>query len=131
MIDLLLEDLVEVGDARKYLPGQPDRRTVYRFLAGQGTGGVTLESVKCGGKRFTSRQAIVRFIAAQNQRRETAPTAETVPRERSPQQEQLAAPVARLAAAGIIPTKNPRRGGHTAGLTQAPRSPQGTKGPDL
>jgi hypothetical protein len=125
---LLLEDLVEVGDARKYLPGQPDRRTVYRYLAGQGTGGVALESVKCGGKRFTSRQAIVRFIAAQNQRRETAPAAgQAAPRQRSPQQEQLAAPVARLAAAGIIPTKkNPRSGGHSAGLTQAPNASRKT-----
>lgn len=63
MPDLLQEELLPFALAIRSLPGTPHVSTGYRY-AMQGIRGVVLETVKVGGKRFTSRQAIMRFIAA-------------------------------------------------------------------
>lgn len=64
MIDVLNEDMVALDDARKLMPGDPDRATLYRWALGPGSHGVRLETVKVGRKRFTSKQAIQRFAEA-------------------------------------------------------------------
>lgn len=64
MIDVLSEDVLPLADAKKLLPGRPDRSTIYRWALGGGSHGVKLQSAKVGRKRFTSRQAIQRFVEA-------------------------------------------------------------------
>jgi hypothetical protein len=63
-IQVLEEDVVPLEDAKKLLPGRPDRSTIYRWALGSGSYGVKLESAKVGRKRFTSAQAIQRFVEA-------------------------------------------------------------------
>jgi len=65
MIDTTIEQLVSFDDAADYLPSNPHRATVWRWSQ-RGVRGVRLESVLVGGKRFTSREAIDRFLAASN-----------------------------------------------------------------
>src|SRR5947208_1991902 len=57
------ESLVTFADARQYIPGRPHVSQVYRW-AMRGLRGVRLEWVQVGGRRFTSREAIDRFISA-------------------------------------------------------------------
>lgn len=67
-IDTALETLVSFGDSRTAFPG--DRRlslaTLHRWRL-HGVRGVRLETILVGGLRYTSREAIERFIAAQNE----------------------------------------------------------------
>lgn len=102
MIDILSEDLIRLEDAKKILPGRPDRATIYRWALGKGTHGVRLESVKCGGRaRFTSKQACQRFVEAVTaaaDKREAPPAVRTS-RQR---QQDAAAAAKRLKAAGIL-----------------------------
>jgi hypothetical protein len=64
LINVESEKLLSITEAAKLVPGrEASRNTVYRWLL-KGLRGVRLESVKCGGGRFTSREAIYRFIAA-------------------------------------------------------------------
>jgi len=63
------EDLLPLSAASSLLPGNPTSGTIARWaLKGVGTERVRLESILVGGRRFTSRQAIARFIAARSQR---------------------------------------------------------------
>lgn len=67
MIDVESETLVQFPEARSAFPG--DRRhslaTLHRWRL-RGVRGVKLETVLIGGLRYTSKEAIARFIAAQN-----------------------------------------------------------------
>lgn len=63
-IQVLEEDVLRLDDAKKLLPGRPDRSTVYRWALGPGSHGVRLESFKVGRRRFTTKQAIQRFVEA-------------------------------------------------------------------
>ena len=67
-IDCELETIISFADARSAFPGI-DRRlslaTLHRWRL-TGVRGVRLQTVLIGGLRYTSREAIVRFIAAQN-----------------------------------------------------------------
>jgi hypothetical protein len=67
MIDVESETLVQFPDARSAFPG--DRRislaTLHRWRQ-KGVRGVKLETKLIGGFRYTSREAIARFIEAQN-----------------------------------------------------------------
>lgn len=67
-IDVQTETVVSFSDARSAVPGI-DRRvslaTLHRWRL-NGVRGVKLETVLIGGLRYTSREAIVRFIALQN-----------------------------------------------------------------
>lgn len=96
-IDIDLENLVPFSDARTAFPG--DKRlslaTLHRWRI-KGVRGVRLETVLIGGLRYTSREAISRFIAAQNA--ETTPEAAISLEQRKRQAE--AAQVA-LAKAGV------------------------------
>ena len=66
-IDTALETLLTFADARTAFPG--DRRlslaTMHRWRE-RGVRGVRLETLLIGGHRYTSREAIDRFITAQN-----------------------------------------------------------------
>ena len=68
MIDTQTETIIAFSDARTAVPGI-DRRlslaTLHRWRL-NGVRGVKLETVLIGGMRYTSREAIARFIAAQN-----------------------------------------------------------------
>ena len=66
-IDCELETLMTFDEARTAFPG--DRRlslaTLHRWRL-HGVRGVKLETLLIGGLRYTSREAIARFITAQN-----------------------------------------------------------------
>ena len=63
MANLLEEDLVRFTAGIRSLPGRPHVSTGYRFIT-RGCRGVFLESILVGGRRFTSRQALLRFVDA-------------------------------------------------------------------
>ena len=63
MIDTTSEDLISFSDATQLIPGHPHLSQVYRW-ATRGLRGVKLEFVRCGGRRYTSREALARFYAA-------------------------------------------------------------------
>jgi hypothetical protein len=63
MIDLSSEVLVPLNKVR--VPGRPSLATRWRWTA-VGVRGVRLESIMVGGQRFTTEQAVNRFIAALN-----------------------------------------------------------------
>ena len=72
MIDHEVEDLIPFETCGQLIPGRPTRCTLFRW-AFKGIRGATLETLVCGHKRFTSREAIARFIAAQNATETPAP----------------------------------------------------------
>ena len=88
MIDISAEQLIAVNKAHAYIPGRPHRSTVWRWLL-RGVGGQKLETVIVGGRRFTSREAIERFVSRR-----------TAPGEPTPQDNRRRA--ARIAAADRI-----------------------------
>jgi hypothetical protein len=73
MIDLLTETIFPVSEAPKHIPGRPSKASCWRWVL-QGVGGVKLESAVIGGKRFTSHEAIQRFVD-----RRTAATDDNAP----------------------------------------------------
>ena len=76
MIDRGKEFLLAPVQACKEFPGGISLPTYFRYIGPHGVRGVQLESFLCGGKRWTSKEAIDRFIAAQNPD-ETSPPAIT------------------------------------------------------
>lgn len=65
MIDPATEELIPFQQAGRRIPGNPSVCALHRWRL-SGVRGAKLESLLCGGKRFTSAEAIQRFIAAQN-----------------------------------------------------------------
>ena len=65
MIDLSTETLIPWQQVAKYVPGQPHVSTLHRWRL-RGVRGIRLETLLIGGKRFSSREAITRFIVALN-----------------------------------------------------------------
>ena len=65
MIDLSTETLVPWQQAAKFIPGDPHISTLHRWRL-RGVRGKKLETLLVGGKRFSSREAITRFIVALN-----------------------------------------------------------------
>lgn len=61
MIDMATEQLIPITDAPKHIPGRPALMTVYRWMK-RGVSGVRLESLRIGGRRFTSMEALSRFF---------------------------------------------------------------------
>lgn len=97
MIDIYTEDLVRVPtEAAKHIPGRPNPSTVWRWYK-RGVRGVRLETVVVGGKRFTSLQAIRRFIERSTAAADGTPTVST-PKARA---RQIAQAERELDAAGI------------------------------
>ncbi len=64
-IDLSRETAIPFSQAPKYIPGRPHLSTAHRWRL-HGVRGVKLETFLCGGRRFTTAQAIERFIAQLN-----------------------------------------------------------------
>ena len=56
MIDLQTEQIVPIAKVPKHLPHRPNLSTVYRWI-----GAGALETVKIGGRVFTSLEALGRF----------------------------------------------------------------------
>ncbi len=67
-IDIDREELLTVVEAAKVTPRRPSARTIWRWLE-HGCRGVVLESVLIGGRRFTTREAIERFLRRVNDSR--------------------------------------------------------------
>ncbi|HUQ69063.1 MAG TPA: DUF1580 domain-containing protein [Planctomycetaceae bacterium] len=61
MIDVLHEELIRIEDAAAHIPSRPSRASVWRWIL-RGVRGRQLESTMVGGRRFTSREAIERFL---------------------------------------------------------------------
>lgn len=55
------EDLVPVNQAAGLFPVRPAPATLWRWIL-RGSRGVRLETLMIGGRRFTSRAAVARFI---------------------------------------------------------------------
>jgi hypothetical protein len=70
MIDVSRETMMPLSKAR--FPGRPHVATVWRW-AMRGVRGVQLESLLCGGVRYTSEEAVARFIALLNEHEPPAP----------------------------------------------------------
>lgn len=65
MIDHESEQLLSMTAAAKLLPGRPNVATLWRWRT-SGCRGHRLETILFGGRRYTSREAIARFLAAIN-----------------------------------------------------------------
>jgi len=83
MIDLSTETIFPVSEAPEHIPGRPSKASVWRWVL-TGVGGIKLESILIGGKRFTSAESIQRFC----DRRTAAADGDTPPVRTSRQREQ-------------------------------------------
>ncbi len=63
MIDFLMEVPIPIRSAPSEFPNRPGLSTVWRYTL-KGIRGKLLESAMIGGRRYTSREAIQRFLAA-------------------------------------------------------------------
>lgn len=61
LTDLFSESPLSLSAAAKLLPGRPHISTVWRF-AQKGVRGVRLETIVSGGRRFTTHEALERFV---------------------------------------------------------------------
>jgi len=61
MIDSSTEQLLTVKEATKFFPNRPSIPSVWRWML-KGCKGVILESMRIGGRRYTRREACVRFL---------------------------------------------------------------------
>ncbi len=95
-IDIESETVISLGAAcREFPPNGRSNATMARYIQ-KGIRGVKLETVKIGGRRYTSREAIARFITAQNAA--DAPQVAITPQQRRKQAE---AARAELRKAGV------------------------------
>lgn len=62
-VDFSCETPVSITEASAYVPGHPHVATLWRWIL-RGVRGVRLESFVRGGRRFTTCEAIERFIQA-------------------------------------------------------------------
>lgn len=60
-IDIRQETLIPLHEAPQHIPGRPNLSTLYRWFQ-RGARGARLETIVAGTKRFTSIEAIERFI---------------------------------------------------------------------
>ena len=72
MIDASTETLIRFQEAGRRIPGNPSVCALHRWRL-NGVRGAKLETLLCGGKRFTSNEAIQRFIAEQNRDEPSTP----------------------------------------------------------
>jgi hypothetical protein len=80
-IDIETEWLLSLSEAAKELPGRPHISTLHRWRL-RGVRGVKLDTVLVGGRRFTSREALVRFTDRINSGEAKAVTGHRTVRER-------------------------------------------------
>lgn len=92
----LNESLFTLKAAAKLLPGHPHYATLFRW-AQRGCRGIRLETILVGGIRYTSREALDRFIAACSGLSAPVPIVATSKQ----RQRQIAAAKRELEAAGL------------------------------
>jgi Protein of unknown function (DUF1580) len=63
VIDILKEQLLSLDEASRQLHGRPHRSSLDRWIH-HGVRGRRLETVLIGGRRYTSQQALQRFVTA-------------------------------------------------------------------
>jgi len=72
MIDPTTENLLTPIQVARLFPGRSGTgvsvATVWRWLSGRGRRGVVLESIRVGGSRYSSREAVSRFVQHVNAR---------------------------------------------------------------
>lgn len=61
MKNVLLSDLLTLAQAARTFPVRPSPSTLWRWRS-RGIGGVRLETVMVGGRRYVSREALERFV---------------------------------------------------------------------
>jgi hypothetical protein len=98
MIDVGNEQIVTFAEAARSLPGRPNITTLWRWR-NRGVRGVKLEVACVGGRTYTSREALARFL----ERVTAAKNGEPIPSRsnRQREREQHAATL-KLQAAGIM-----------------------------
>jgi len=97
MSDILSERVIPISEAPQHVPGRPHTATIWRWYQ-RGISGVKLETFLAGGKRFTTIEAIQRFILASTVARDGADPSRAPSRQR---QAAIEAAEAALTAAGI------------------------------
>lgn len=96
-IDTATEHLLTLAEAAKAFPGRSvSLQTLHRYRL-HGVRGVKLETLLIGGARFTSREAIQRFIVAQN----AADTSDAAAVSTKQRQRQISSARQELAAMGV------------------------------
>ncbi len=60
-VDILNEAVVSLTEAARILPTRPHCSTIWRWYR-RGVRGIRLETAVLGGKRYTSKEAIQRFV---------------------------------------------------------------------
>jgi Protein of unknown function (DUF1580) len=65
-IDLTRESPIPLSHARSHIPGRPHISTLHRWSQGPGVRGRKLETFLAGGRRFTTLEAIQRFLCTDN-----------------------------------------------------------------
>ncbi len=98
MIDLFRETIIPLKAARQHL-GNPHKATVGRW-ASTGSKGVVLETILIGTRRYTSEEAIDRFVARRNAVSDGRPTPTQSPRRRRQQIERAETHLAKLGIGG-------------------------------
>lgn len=63
MLSITAETLLSLKQARNEFANRPSLPTLWRWIL-RGTKGIRLESVRIGGRRYTSVEAIARFMEA-------------------------------------------------------------------
>lgn len=98
LIDPNMERLLSISEAAKSLPNRPHVDTLWRWVY-KGCKGVKLETISIGGRRFTSAEALQRFVERSTAAADRQPAVPT----RTARQRQRAVEAAEreLAAAGI------------------------------
>lgn len=81
MIDLSTETAIAVNKSPAHIPGRPHVSTVWRWVL-YGVRGIRLETFVVGTQRFTTLEAIERFIAATTAKANGEPPPNRTPRQR-------------------------------------------------
>jgi hypothetical protein len=79
MASLMSETLLSLSEAGRSLPRQPGPSTLWRWHR-RGISGVKLETVVIGGRRYTSHEALRRFVDATTSAREPGASPATTER---------------------------------------------------
>jgi hypothetical protein len=98
MIDHTAETLLTFAEAAAVLPDRPHVSTIHRWRL-RGIGGVKLDTIRIGGRRYTSHEALERFINATTAAADGIKPAKEAPRKRQRQRHEQAE--RELDAAGI------------------------------
>ena len=88
-IDVSNENIITLGEACRAIPPHGvSTATMARWIQ-RGVRGAKLATVVIGGRRYTSREAIARFVAAQNADQTPAPAITPAQRERQAKAAQI------------------------------------------